>query len=508
MRYRVYTRGADDLPTPTDKVSQVYGGMWDTYMHWYDDSRFKDCKPIELSCSEDQFEHLTVPRGAWRRLLVIGSPGYGKTEQLILRLIRDFLELPRLPHLYAAPVAKKLNTGWKKFKRWVPAAWITSSTDAIQAPDETRLANGASVYWRATKKQSEDVGSPVASIDAATAKADESQNMEDSDIREIVERLRINKDGDLMETATNERIPHFRRRKREYKRAKWARVVQGNGRNNPWTSTEHWDFLKESYPEDEYKRKILGLDTPDPKAIWSQFSESNVRPIDPSLRNITSTEVAKKFPDLGDIQWILATDFGISLHATCCLQMFQDPTRDGRLWWARHEIITFNRTADYHADNIHKWAAEVGTKARNILVIGDPHVNKKDHDTDSDYRLMRGRGLVCVKANNGNISIRHRQNMTNACLRDTTGYSRLFIECDPDGRSLCPKTEESFYGLKYKGAGVEPESHGKNPELCLDHYTDNVGYGLWKWERFRGTIGQQKPEKKERKKWELRMSSR
>lgn len=505
MRFRLYKRGPDGKAVRTDTVSETYGGVWDSLLRSYVPD--KEPQPIEFSVHEGQWELLTADRKT-RVKLILASPGYGKTDALILLMLRDMVEIPRKPHLYVAPTTQKLTIGWNKYKKLIGSTgWSVSSLEAIKAPEEVAIANGSRALWRAAKKQSEDLGSPIAGIDAATAKVDESQNVKDEDLREVQERGRIFKDFQMIQTATNERIPEFRRRKREYARAKWAEVLMGPGETNCFTPLSHWQKLKEMYPPDEYKRKILCLDVPDVDSIYSAFSESSVRPISASLRDITAAEVNKKFPDIYDCQWVLGTDFGITVHVSTAMQIFLDPSQKGRVFYARHEIVTRQRTADFHADAIKEWAQEQGVDPARILLIADPHTNKKDEDPDSDYRLVRKSGLLCLRAHGGNIPRKHRYTMMNTLLRDASGKQRLFIESSPDGKSSCPKLEESFYGLKYRRQGVAPEAHGKNPDLDLTHYTDSIGYSLWKWERFRGEVGSTKPESEKANKWAYRRSS-
>jgi len=483
-RVRIYRRdasGGEDKAVPDALMPQVYGGLYHPGRRAYIGP---PRKPVEFSALP---VHRQVIEASERRVLFLGAPGSGKTEEAVLLAVLACLEYPGKKGGFVAPTAPKLQVGYDKFLKLVqPLGWVKRTTSAARGNVlSVTLINDATAQFVAAKRQGEATGSPLAGFDWHWAREDEQQYMEDRDTYEVDARGRVNANYKVRSSATNEPRHEFQARVKAYGTNPDQRVIRFSGYDNVFTPLSHWEAMKRGGMTDaDFRRWILCEDVPQDGRVYPEFSyQESVQPLPQAGREITAELTAAKYGT--PYSFVVGTDFGRQVNCSTVLVAFAAPGKDERVWYAVGEIVTRDQTTDWHAAEIKKWFSKRGLDVGRAIIIGDPHTNEKESDR-SDYTILRNHGLNAVRANSGGrISRKHRYAMVNTLLRDATGKRRLFLAANELGQPNCTKMAQSLGSLLYAANG-EAEAHGKDGDRDLTHYTDAPGYGLYVFEKFRG----------------------
>ena len=494
-RIRVWRRGEDDRAHAAELLPRVYGGRFDTWSRSY---AGVPSQVVELKVHPGQLELLLFEERGVSRLLQIGAAGGGKTTTIALKAILLGIEQPARTGGVVAPTEKRRRIIWRKFLELIPPGWI----EAIRPGDaEIRLRNGTLLQFVAAKKSSAQIGTPLQGYDWHFAVEDEHQNMEDDACEEVELRGRgAGLDFCVFSSATNQLIPQFQARLERYRADKaLVRVITASGYDNVFVSTGYWDRFKTRLSKEHFDRLILGLDSPRDGAIYPRFDTgANVRPVPQVGKDLTASLVAAKWQRPIDPQlrlpiacrFVVGQDWGMRVQASVVLQAFADPREETeRIWYVVGELITEDgSTPDRHADALkHYMLQRFGATAREYVVVGDPHVQKRPNvgADKTDYDVFKKAGLEVHKAAVGIvIHVRHRFGMVNALLEDASGRRRLFLAADEHGHPIARAVAQSFRMYRW-GAGGEPEQHDKGP-LDPSHATDALGYALFPFERIRG----------------------
>ncbi len=492
---RVFRRDlATGLAIPGDLLPRVWGGVWDTWGGKYVDDPEGLYKPAEISVHPGQVPFIDFDEPGVSRVLLLGAPGGGKTETIVIKAILDAITTPGKVFGLAAPTANRVKIVLRKAKNVLHALrWSVNQRKADGAID---LPCMSTLQFVAAKRHSEAIGSPLAGYDFWKGYEDEQQNIDDESTYEMDARGRQNAAFQVFSSATNERISEFQQRLEVYKNSNQHRLLRMRGDDNVFVPLEHWDKLRERWPKDEYERRILGMDTPCPDVVYPQFAiTGNVAPLPMLGKDITAKLVQEKFQNLYDREYILGTDLGILVTTSIVLKAFA-MANGMRCWFAVDEITTGNATAEYHAEDIKRWCSKNGISPEKLVVIADPH--SRQAERKSDYTLLRKAGLTVVKSSANQIERKHRYNMVNSLLCDAKGLRLLFVACDTYKRATCKRLVDSFFNLRF-GADGNPNTYHKGTK-DLTHWTDALGYGLYPFEQIRGT-GQAYVVTKDEKKW-------
>ncbi|MHA1574018.1 MAG: hypothetical protein ACTSX8_08485 [Alphaproteobacteria bacterium] len=476
---RVYDRGPGDKPVPGVLLDRVYGGRYDSWQKRY-------IGPpehiVELSCHPGQVELLTFEDSKILRVLALGAKGGGKTDGIVRRAILNALVAPGKPHGIIAPTSKRMRICWKKVLDIIgPLGWVQ---DIKASDDEILLINGATLVFFAAKRQSAALGSPIAGWDLHTAVEDEQQNIDDESLQEVDARGRINSAYQVFSAASNEAIPVFQERVREYKRSDRKRVITFDCYSNSFTPLAHWEKLKATWPDDVWERIMLGIDAPISGRVYPAFSmQESVIPRPVLGKEVTQDICKIRYGEFYD--YIIGSDFGTLKSASVVMKAYKDPKggREDRIWWAIDELVTIGKTVDWHVNALLERYPMIDELQRpNFVMVSMPHVNasqagKKER---TDYHIVRKKGLHIVSAAGKPITRHHRFSMVNSLLHAADKKRRLFIDSDEHGRSRCPELVKSLYGYMLKDVGLKKDSRD------LSDASDAMGYALFPWERIRG----------------------
>jgi hypothetical protein len=479
-RVRVYRRGPDGNASPAELLPRVYGGRYDKLTKRYVGPPEN---VSEIAIHSGQVPLVEAIGTDLRHVVGIGPPGGGKTEGNVS--VAVLLGLRRCNAIVGmvVPVADARKILWDKLtNRLAPLGWID---DVRVADGEMRLVNGTLYQFRATAKQTSTSKSPIAGLDWHYAVPDEEAYMDDDAIREIDARGRINKHYQIFSSATNEPIHTWQMRLARYKANPRSKIVRYAGPDNCFTSLEHWESLKDTWSDEEYRRYILCEDVPREGRVFPAFSyEENTRPLPPVSTDATMRVCYEQWR-LRGIEYVIGWDPGVVASASIVLKAYGAGPEE-RQWFVIDEITTRDATTEHHARDIHAWLGKRGIRQDQVIIIGDPHENK---ETDrSDYLQMQAAGFLVKRANGGQrIEIKHRVSMTNALLKDANGRRRLFLAQSEVGPPKAQKLAQCFGQLMYTHLGLIDTHH--KTYLNLAHWGDALGYGLFQFERFRGGVG-------------------
>ncbi len=492
----VYKRGPDGTAVPDYELPKVYGGKYDRMAKRYVGPADTVAK---FSVSPSQVEFLTCETAA-PRVLAIGAQGGGKTEMAILAGVLFALETPNGIGLVVAPDRDKTNIAWDKFLALVqPHGWVD---DIRKADNQVILVNRQVVNFRGAKRSGKSDASPIVGLGAQWVVEDEQAYMDDVTIREVNARGRIAKNFRVRSTATNEPNHRFQLRLSKWRtKPEQCKIITVDGYANVFTSLEHWDRFKSQLTEPEFDRYVRGLDIPADGRVYPAFSSTDSIRAIPQQPQIGSLDVTREITAAKyqqPFEYIVGLDFGRTVTAAVVAKAFKGTGRDERLWYLTDEITVRDRTTDYMGRQL---LERFGGDPSRFVVIADPHGqpspnNAKEVDR-SDYVIFRRMGINIFPASYSRISRKHRYSMVNALLRDANGVRRLFVARDASGAVRCDKTVESMTMLMY-GPNDEPETHDKGSRggEDLTHYTDDVGYLLFPFESFRGSMAKE-PQKEE-----------
>jgi hypothetical protein len=281
----------------------------------------------------------------------------------------------------------------------------------------------------------------------------------------------------VFESATNAQIPSFRVRLETYKDSPVHRVIRYGLQENPWVRPEYTDRLKSLMSSRDYREKILAEDVPPDLLVYSRFAYAgNVMPC-PAREDITEQVVEERYGREG-VRYVIGQDFGVLVTASVFLKAYPGKRYGEINWWAVDEITSYATTSDLHARKIlERYAPE------DVIVIADPHFNTKDADK-SDYNMFKREGLDIHPSVHGQIGRKHRESMLNAMLEDSKGVRRFFVDCDARRRPKCQKLVQAFLSQQYDEKG---NSEPRKDYRDVSHWPAAVSYGVFPWERIRGT---------------------
>ena len=150
-----------------------------------------------------------------------------------------------------------------------------------------------------------------------------------------------------------------------------------------------------------------------------------------------------------------------------------------RMWSAVDEFTVHDKTADWLAQAIlEKYEAE------DFIAISDPHEQTGNTADRTDRTIFKQSHITVQRASPVPIRLRHRLSMVNTLLLAKDGIRRLTIACDANRHPKCPKLVESFSHLMM--AGDRPDAKKKSIH-DLTHWADACGYGLFPFEKLRGS---------------------
>jgi hypothetical protein len=441
-------------------------------------------------CSEDQWAIIRHADDEPVGKLALGGMGAGKTTAGVIWTYLRWLENlgSRNEMGVTAPTETRLSLVFNEMFKMFPSSWwrYNSETKILTMCDAFRI-RGVS-----THRQSASQGSRLQAFNWVGLLDDEGQDSIDEFIHKMA-RLRSKTDGRAkrLMTATAKDFPEWRTLKDSMIESGVWQLHSLLGPNSPFIHPQHWDAMKRSMTERDYRRLVLAEDLPPESRLYSTFDrKENLRPIPNNARKITSIVIGRKTGDRRDAL-LMGHDPGAAKAGTVWLDAYEIPQRKGEvLWWVRHELFTVNRTHEEHAtqamrETREKFGTNYRDDAERAHVRCQPLGQAEDKPDLDVMKIWRRIGFDIRFAKytdkgvgKGQIKKEARIGMINMLWCDATGRRRLFIECDDRGRSACPLLLTAIESMERDAMG-RPERDEKDVAHDRSDLPAALGYALW-----------------------------
>ena len=489
---------------------EVIGGRWDRLKRVFVDPTPSDLRVAEIGITPGQLAGIEYREPGVNDVLLLGAPRGSKTSGMVIDAVLDSLRYPTAQGGLVAPTNPRLVILWDEALLLLgQLGWVAK---ASVSDNEIHLHNESCWKFVAAQPASKNLGNPIQGFTWAWAKVDERQNVSDASFAEVMLRgASYGESYRVKSSATNQDIAPFQRALEEYRTNATKKLIPVPGKLNSFIADSTWEAFRLSgnWSESDYNRIINAEVIPAEGLIYKAFDyELNIPKLVPVREDITEKITLNPAQDRA-YSWVIGHDFGWQVNASVMLKAYEilrtEKNQFGhviqkkdRIWFVWDELQTRGLTAAEHAAALIKHMRETWhAQASDLFVVGDPHTNKPDTD-ESDYAQFRKAGLTTVKAYyGGNIDRKHRFSMVNAMLGDSAGVRRLFIARDGNGHPRCPKLIESFKSYCYAPNG-QPEQYGKDSRRDPSHTSDAVGYGIFRWEKLRGSYQPTAPAKEGR----------
>lgn len=477
-----------------------------------------DGDPRVWYVGEKQADILLREDAVVTRILLYSAEGAGKTRLMAQWIVRQVILAAERGQSHmaggaTAPTAKRLGSLLKAVKEMASidnprerkrGSWGTHYVD----DNEIRWASGFVVQLRATKKQSDTVGSPIQGYTWIFSADDELQdtaaNGADPDIEA---RLRGARTSRRMCTATAKDSTDWRNfRKEKDASPDWGieKLLFGD---TPFVWGEHWERMRRNMSKREWRRRGLAEDVSPEMAVYYGWDrERNLRPLESfrfledATERVLSAFQSFQRPGAG-FHLLIGHDPGEIRNTSIFLRCYLCAKPGGSIgervlvWVVVGEFVTEQTTAADHGrqlrDHLRRtyglehgrvdWDPDVGM--RKALVICDPHGRGEKHADLDTYHSFQKLGFDIFQASTeGPIKRRTRIEMVNRLLGDSNDDTvRLVVACDDDEQPLAPSVVAGFESLERDKSGrAENDKKGKADKT---HGPVAVGYALWCFER-------------------------
>ncbi len=457
--------------------------------------------PQQWYCSEDQESIILHADAEPVGKLALGGMGAGKTTAGVIWLYLRWLENigTRLEIGITAPTETRLSLVFNELFRMWPASWwrYNSESKIATLADDFRL-RGVS-----THRQSASQGSRVQAFNWIGLLADELQDSVDEFIH-MMARLRSKADGrsKRLATVTAKDSPDWRSLQSVMLGSDAWKLHTLLGTNSPFVHPSHWDVMKRSMTEREYRRLVLAEDLPPESRVYFNWDRKRNLLAAPLIgaRKITSLVLSRKTGNRAH-NLLIGHDPGTAKAASVWLDVFTVERADlakqlgvrvgDPLWWVRGELFTFHESSEQHALKMlaiaRKHGCNIGPSVPEIAHVRAQPVGQAEDKPDLDiYRIWKRVGLDIRAAQyrkdgtgTGHIKKDSRIEMVNRLLGDANNPPCLFVDVDSGGRPVAPRLVEAFETMErdHRGRAEHEEKNEKDPTdvPCA------LGYALWPW---------------------------
>ena len=468
-------RWNDDHTEPVfvERIAKTWGGRWDQTLDRYDG---QSDAPTVFKIHEGQ-RGLIEHEGPERHVIALGTPGVGKTDAVALKAILCALAHPGKLGAVIAPHLDQAEIIFDRIRSLAPhfilrATWYDKKITFI---------DGCVIEFRQAKETSKRHGLTIQGRTWTFVILDESQNIEDSTIREVEARGRsMGKRFRIYQTCTNQPIAEFQCRLDLYRSQPMRyRIVLMRGEMNCFVPFENWEEQRKAWAGNpDLYRMMFELGDPVNENRYYPHWDTSLIAVCPF--DLDSGKTDKGWADItAEVTWsmfrrradfIIGQDFG-QTSASVVLKCLRDTRTGVVVWWVVDELIKSYVPAEAFA----KMLVSRGYDPSRCIVVADPHVNEPDDDK-SNYAQFRHAGFEIHPASvNGKIHRAQRFNMMNQLMKTR----RLRVAGDGEGFPRCPQIVQAFKSLEMPPPGARDR---KGPG-DKSHLPDACGYALHKWER-------------------------
>ncbi len=454
----------------------------------------KSSSPRTWFCSEDQEDALFSSDPATPGMLVNGSEGAGKTRLLAmfhylmwLRLMGRGLEAGQ-----TAPVQERLGAVKAEMLSMYGRDWIRWRQERNFTG--FRFCDGTCIRFRYTRRRSAEEGSPIQSYNWAWWAGDEIQDSTEA-MPDVLARGRAAPGGIYRQlaTATAKDSPKYRSMRDELLASgRWTRRTL-LGPRTPFVWPTHWEAMKATMSEREYKRRVLALDVAPELAVYYGWDRKRNLVVAPRIAtDVTRAVLASYAPYLrprSRFSLLASHDPGNIYNATELARMIM--FGDVPTWVVVGEVWSKQTTQREHARLVRRYVTdrfgiEFAPEGENVIVFCDPH-GKGEAQTDYQtvYMAFQHEGLEVYNPApmSGRIKRSARVGMMNRLLGDANGVARLVVATDERGLPVAPHLVEAFETLEKREGEESAEGTHRKDEADKTHAPAALGYGLHPFEQ-------------------------
>lgn len=228
-------------------------------------------------------------------------------------------------------------------------------------------------------------------------------------------------------------------------------VIYARTDQNPHLPDGYIDTLRKTYSEATYKRMVLAQWVAlDSERIYTSFSRDE---------NIKEIDVEPNLPLL----WSHDFNIGHGKPMSSCVLQYHHRSE---MFTVVDEIILDRSDTN---DAVAEFKQRYPRHPAGVVVYGDASGQARDtRSKKTDYDILRENGFDNQRVPRSNPPVRERHNVVNALLKDSTGYSRVFIH--PRCRTLIKGLETVH--LKKGASYIEDDMQREQ------HVTTALGYCL------------------------------
>lgn len=453
--------------------------------------------PQQWQCSEDQWALLDQTDDDLPGKLALGGMGAGKTTAGVIWTYLRWLENigSRNEMGITAPTETRLMLVLNELFDRFPSSWFRYSSEN----KVVTFADGFRARAVSTHRQSAAGGSRVAGFNWVAVLMDELQDQAQEFVN-VMARLRSAASGRAkrLATATAKDDPAWRDLKDNVVQSGLWQLHTMIGPNSPFIAPAHWEAMRRSTTDRNFRRLVLAEDLPPESRLYSTFDRKhNVQPIPLGARKITSIVLARKTGDRRDAL-LLGHDPGTAKSATVWLDAYELPPKLAALlgappndvtWWVRDELFTVNETVEQHATKAmaitrDRFGVNLRADEERAHVRCQPLGMAEDKPDMSVFAIWKRIGFNIRAAQYskqgqaiGLIKKNSRFDMLNTLFCSAAGHRRLFIE---QGR--CPLLIAALETMErdHRGRGEHEEKDVRHDKSDLPA---SLGYALHGWER-------------------------
>lgn len=458
--------------------------------------------PQVWHCSEDQERVILHDDAEPVGKLARGGMGAGKTTAGIVWCYLRWLEELGTRHEMGitAPTETRLSLVFNELFRMFPAQWwrYNSETKILT------LCDGFRVRGVSTHRQSASQGSRLQAFNWVALLDDEGQDSVDEFIHKMA-RLRSKTNGRAkrLMTVTAKDDPAFRTLEQSMLGSGVWMLHSLLGPNSPFIDPHHWDTMKRSMTERDYRRLVLAEDLPSESRLYSTFDRKlNIRPIPLGAKHVTSVVIKKKTGQ--DARGVgMGHDPGAAKAGTVWCDAYLLPRKiaeeygapfDEPVWFVRAELFTLHEEPEVHALK----ALDITRKrfACNVVPHGpQAHVrsqplgaaeDKPDMTTLAIWKRVgfdikvaqyskTGQGVGVIKKDS-------RIGVVKTLFCNAYGKRRLFLESDDRGVCLTPQLLTALETMERDHRG-RAETEEKNVKHDKSDLPAALGYWMWPLEK-------------------------
>jgi hypothetical protein len=488
---------------PVHVLRRVYrGGILDTQARRVvaecntDEYRDRGGRPHVWYLSEHQARLVLHGEELGPKLLVYGAMGASKSHTLACWCVLQVLEHYELSRFRTvaigctAPTQDRRDSIVKLIQQVCHPSWYRFYV----VKNDFVFARGVSLELRATKMQSQELGSP---LQGQTYMAIGSDELQDSTRAHAdIEMRGRGAPGGVCKrlcTATAKDSMQWRAF-RDDLGPLWS-IERLLGPSNFTVWPKYWEGLKDELSEREYRMKVLALDVGPERAVYPNFDR------DKNLRPVSGIDITHQILGHNRVMGI-GHDPGVLRNVSVMVKAYQDRRGGAPVWYVVDEFETKQTTTEEHASQLRdylqrKWHIQhPGADEPRVVVRNDPWSNRDSGTDISVYDQFSAAGFDIKSAaytakgeGRGHLSLKASVETVARLIVSASGVRRLFIALKENGKPAAPNTLQSLELSEWDAWGHKHIGRKDDKRKDPTDYETALRYILHPYEKFRRQEG-------------------